>query len=211
MQAKSWTFVKKEKWGEGPWQHEPDKMQFADPETGLPCLIHRGPAGQLCGYVGITEGHKFFGIKYSDCSLPEAKPRGPRPGDGEPTQIGDRTLPPMPERIVKMMQERKQCNEDGHCSHCPEAMLDVHGGITFSEFCLEMRADGHGICHVADPGEPEKVWWFGFDCAHLGDLCPAYGDLLGGRKSVMREGDYRDVAYVQQEIAQLAKQLKALA
>lgn len=41
-----------------------------------------------------------------------------------------------------------------------------HGGLTFSGTC---RGD---ICHVAQDGEPETVWWFGFDCAHAGDLAP---------------------------------------
>jgi hypothetical protein len=42
----------------------------------------------------------------------------------------------------------------------------VHGGLTYSDKC-----SGH-ICHVGDEKNP--VWWFGFDCAHLGDFIPGY-------------------------------------
>ena len=53
-------------WPAGPWQSEPDKMQFPDPETKLPCLVVRGPFGALCGYVGIPPSHPLHGRSYSD-------------------------------------------------------------------------------------------------------------------------------------------------
>jgi hypothetical protein len=59
-----YTTVDKSTWGEGPWQHEPDKVQWADPATGLPCLIVRNFIGALCGYVGIAAGHPYFGKPY---------------------------------------------------------------------------------------------------------------------------------------------------
>ena len=35
--------------------------------TGLPCLVKRSPhIGNLCGYVGVSEGHPWFGKHYSD-------------------------------------------------------------------------------------------------------------------------------------------------
>ena len=44
--------------------------------------------------------------------------------------------------------------------------LDVHGGLTFSDQC-------HGlICHTPEPGEPDHVWWLGFDCLHYRDTSP---------------------------------------
>lgn len=51
----------KTEWGDGPWQGEPDKVQFEDPETGLPCLIVRNRFGALCGYVGVTSDHPLYG------------------------------------------------------------------------------------------------------------------------------------------------------
>lgn len=56
----------KTKWGPGPWQDEPDKVQFEDPATGLPCLIVRNRFGALCGYVGVSASHPWFGKDYSD-------------------------------------------------------------------------------------------------------------------------------------------------
>ena len=61
--------VDKSEWLRGPWDDEPDKKQWKDETTGLPCLIVRGPSGALCGYVGVTEGHPFFQRNYSDLDL----------------------------------------------------------------------------------------------------------------------------------------------
>lgn len=61
--------VDKSAWGEGPWQSEPDKVQWTDPTTGLPCLIVRSPSGALCGYVGIAEGHPAFEQDYSNVDV----------------------------------------------------------------------------------------------------------------------------------------------
>lgn len=45
----------------GQWDSEPDKIQFPDEATRLPCLIVRNRLGGLCGYVGVSEGHPLFG------------------------------------------------------------------------------------------------------------------------------------------------------
>lgn len=55
----------KSTWGPGPWQEEPDKIQWIDPATGLDCLIVRNPMGALCGYVGVLEGHPLHGLDYT--------------------------------------------------------------------------------------------------------------------------------------------------
>jgi len=48
--------------------------------------------------------------------------------------------------------------------------LDVHGGLTFAAPC---DVGEHAvICHVPEPGEPDAVWWLGFDCAHAWDYSP---------------------------------------
>jgi hypothetical protein len=65
-----------------------------------------------------------------------------------------------------------------------------------------LRMHGRAICHSPGLGEPDDVWWFGFDCAHSGDLVPGmplYTGLAGGV--------YRDQAYVRGECAKLAAQL----
>ncbi len=74
--------------------------------------------------------------------------------------------------------------------------VSVHGGLTYANKCTG------AICHTPEPGESDDVWWFGFDCGHGGDLTPRHlGEFL-------RNGDvYRTIAYVQDEVENLAAQL----
>lgn len=162
-----WT-IDKSAWGEGMWTDEPDKIQFTDETTGLPCLIVRGPSGSLCGYVGVSEGHPWFGCRY----------------DSPVNTIG------------------------GTWGDCPATLTEVHGALTYSKPCQGDDEEDRSICHIPEPGQPDHVWWFGFDCAHLGDLSPAW-DLLTTRLGDSgRDGEqYRDVAYVRGQCASLAAQL----
>lgn len=51
----------------GPWDTEPDQMEWSDGDTGLRCLIKRTPQlGNLCGYVGVPPGHPLHGQDYPD-------------------------------------------------------------------------------------------------------------------------------------------------
>lgn len=43
----------KDKWGPGPWQDEPDYMEWIDQDTGYPCKVRRNHDGAWCGYVGV--------------------------------------------------------------------------------------------------------------------------------------------------------------
>jgi hypothetical protein len=175
MKIQEWTFIDKSDWGEGQWQREPDKMQWPDPETGLPCLALRHPTfGNWCGYVGVPPEHPFHGRAYYACSLPE------------------------------------KCEDDGeYCEHSIERELDPHGGVTFADSCVEEDKE-HGICHVPDQGEPDDIWWFGFDCAHLDDASPgrrAMDRKYGIPSTVFGANVYRDLQYVRQECAAMARQL----
>jgi hypothetical protein len=87
--------------------------------------------------------------------------------------------------------------------------IDVHGGLTYANSC----SPEIGICHVPRPGEPEDLWWLGFDCAHAWDVVPSLlstrirtvvGDLLD-----FPENRYRDLGYVRSECASLASQVAA--
>jgi hypothetical protein len=144
------TTIDKSTWGSGPWQSEPDKVQWPDPATGLPCLIVRNYGGALCGYVGVSEGHPYFKKEYGDVDV------------------------------------------------------SVHGGLTYSGLCT-----GH-ICHIPEPGEPDHVWWLGFDCGHFMDVSPAYL-ARHPEESVFSRGYYRDLTYVREQVTQLAAQLKEAA
>jgi hypothetical protein len=48
-----------------------------------------------------------------------------------------------------------------------------------------------------------EYWWFGFDCAHANDLQPG---SVAGRTFDWQQ--YRDIAYVKDEVESLASQLK---
>lgn len=152
METRTWAFIDKSEWLRGPWDSEPDKKQWTDPTTGLPCMIRRGPPGALCGYVGVPEGHPAFA---------------------------------------------RSCSKVDN--------IEVHWGLTYSDFC-EAGEPEHGICHIPSPGEPDRVWWFGFDCAHAGDLTPAPMYCFASRSNEA----YRDFGYVTAECTRLAAQLSAM-
>lgn len=54
------------RWGDGPWRDEPDRLEWRDSATGLPCLIRRGPLGNWCGYVALAPDHPLHGTDYDD-------------------------------------------------------------------------------------------------------------------------------------------------
>lgn len=160
MIEQEWTHTDKSSWGPGPWQGEPDKKQWTDQATGLPCLIKRNDGGALCGYVGVPEGHPWYRADYS------------------------------------------------HVDPHPE----VHGGLTYADFCMEEGNQAKTICHIPEPGEPDNVWWLGFDCAHFRDASPAYHRTYAeaGIAHTLSE-TYKTIAYVTAECASLAKQAAEVA
>lgn len=65
LSKREWRHVDKSKWGPGPWQDEPDKIQWIDSATNLDCLMVRHEKyGHWCGYVGVPPGHPFHGQHY---------------------------------------------------------------------------------------------------------------------------------------------------
>jgi hypothetical protein len=84
--------------------------------------------------------------------------------------------------------------------------VDVHDGLTYSHSC---QGD---ICHVPQPGESDDVWWFGFDCGHLGDYLPGVAAHLRliGHAYPDPDAVYCMLAYVQAETNRLADQLVAM-
>lgn len=83
--------------------------------------------------------------------------------------------------------------------------LRAHGGVNFSSMCQEDAENG--VCHVPDPGEPEHVWWFGFDCSHGFDYSPAYECRFP--LELRTEWTYRDLRYAKDQCVNLALQLAA--
>ena len=100
---------------------------------------------------------------------------------------------------------------EGHPAHgvdCDNVRIsenewpDVHGGLTFAAACHEGDDPSQFICHIPQAGRPDKVWWFGFDCAHSGDLCPSMKEY-----GFSDHDSYKDFPYVIRDVESLAKQL----
>ena|SRR5713226_7350729 len=153
MKEKTWKFIDKSSWPDGPWKTEPDKIQWIDKKTGLDCLMVRNNLmGFWWGYVGVTKEHKHYMTGYNDINN-----------------------------------------------------VNVHGDLTFAAKC-QQEDKGHGICHIPENGRPNDIWWFGFDCAHHGDLYPQTL-TLGFPKLFSNSAKYRDMTYVKKEVRHLARQL----
>jgi hypothetical protein len=97
-----------------------------------------------------------------------------------------------------------------HGADWPDA--DVHGGVTYGGFCQEGPEEAT-ICHVPGPGEPELLYWIGFDCAHAWDIAPAMEAWLADAgapwprpPAELGGATYRAAAYVKAECASLARQ-----
>jgi hypothetical protein len=168
--------VDKSAWARGPWDDEPDKRQWTDPATGLPCLAVRHPTlGHWCGYAGVPAGHPAHGVEFYTSPIGE---------DGAPIELTP----------VQLAVES----------------LDAHGGVTFSAPCQETTDPAHGVCHVPAPGEPDDVWWFGFDCAHCYDLSPGMAVYSPQYTEIQKTDTYRPLAYVIDQAQTLAAQLAAM-
>jgi hypothetical protein len=60
--------VDKSAWGEGPWQAEPNRVDFE--HAGLPCFVKRNPRlGFWCGYAGVAPGHPCWGKQYDELEV----------------------------------------------------------------------------------------------------------------------------------------------
>lgn len=156
-----------------PWFQEDNKVDFE--ADGLLCAMRRGPLDHWCGYVAIPASHPWFGKSYTDGIKPTADMLGPRTADDHGAiDLFCQVL------SGKLPEEELQIT----------LAMRVHGGLTYAG----------GKLPTAD--EPDGNWWFGFDCAHAGDLAP--GLLEYGRY----DGDiYRDQQYVVAECQSLAAQL----
>jgi len=136
--------IDKSGWGPGPWQDEPDRVEWR--HRGLPCMAIRATLGHWCGYIAVPPGHALYGRDYNDVDA------------------------------------------------------DVHGGLTYARKCARH------ICHVPRKGEPENVYWFGFDCAHYSDLSPGI-EARNGLPNFSKDSTYRTLVYVKKQTNKLADQL----
>lgn len=208
MQTKEYTTVDKSTWERGEWDNEPDKKQWLDEETGLPCLIVRGCiTGALCGYVGVPKGHPAYRYHYDGCS-PRRAARNHRIFKKQ-ARLSKRGF--SPQESSKRAGKTRWSGRKGN----PVSDLQVHGGLTFAGVCRDHGSESKGICHLPEPGESDIIWWLGFDCAHHMDVSPMMNARLAElsiKSPLIFEGcGYRNLAYVTAEVQSLAKQLKAIA
>lgn len=54
------------RWPDGPWNQEPDQIEWMDDDTGYKCVIRRNDFGSLCGYVAVPSTHPAHGINAAD-------------------------------------------------------------------------------------------------------------------------------------------------
>jgi len=95
---------------------------------------------------------------------------------------------------------------------------EAHGGVNYAGYCQDGAEDRPGVCHIPEPGRPDRVWWLGFDCSHAHDATPTMdvrllkvGIDMASLSSDLFPRIYRTIDYVRAEVAYLAGQVQAAA
>lgn len=146
-------------------------------QAGFPAIVIMTDLGHRCGYVGVPEGHPLYGLSYSSETIALDPP-------SQNETLGKRS----PMLLLKLMGKDIWPTS-------PDAVFDVHGGITYS--------DGHVTKETKEMG----LWWFGFDCAHAGDA-PAPGYKYAEIATWRMEGVHRTLEFCEAECESLAQQIK---
>lgn len=166
---------------DAPWLDEPTDIAFE--HAGLQCVMHRKDTlFHWCGYIGIPKDHPLFGVGRSE----ESPVLGAALEQRLEHPVGE-----SPSFAVLMSLL------GGSIGGSPGVVFEVHGGITWDG----PYPGGH------PEREAEGLWWYGFDCAHAGDLSPRYalaaiGDFPGHQ--------WRDQNYARRQTERLAEQLAAI-
>jgi hypothetical protein len=222
METKEYRdILDKSEWGAGDWQHEPDKVQWPDEATGLACLAVRGPHGGWCGYVGVAPSHPWHTKDYSTCVVPtlhESHEGGEENYHFNCTPEGILRVHggvTFADSCADLSRKEWQQVKTSLPKWAAEALVYPRGDSARRLKTYAPLADSFekwqaykqatSICHLPAPGEPDNVWWFGFDCAHSGDHSPAYD------RGPRYRGIYRTLEYVRGQCRSLAKQLADVA
>lgn len=207
MTLRTYRHLPRAGWLPGPWLTEPDRVEWVDEATRLPCLVlRREGLGHLCGYVGVPPDHPAHGLNYDGITQAETDEKR--------------------RRWDEMMERQRDLREKG--LDFEEAMkAAMHGGTPFDpkpvgagELVAELRA--HGGLTFAGPRQGYKAldgvgfvredladtdwWFFGFDCAHAFDAT-GFAAPMAFLLASLQVGEYRDVTYVMDECSDLAAQL----
>lgn len=142
------TSIDKSAWRQGPWNEEPDRINFTT-ASGLDASINRVThSGCLCGYVGVDATHPWFGKEYG-AQVSASAEQLARPIDTDKISII---------AVLLMAMGGDAPANDANI----DCLLHVHGGVTYAD-------SGRAAF-----GEDPDLWYFGFDCSHSGDTTPAY-------------------------------------
>lgn len=186
----------KETWGGDQWKDEPDRKEWRDEATGMPCLALRNSMGAWCGYVAVAPTHPAHGLHYDGAPDAEAQRHSEiarkRLKIFSKLMDGGADFSAASEKAWEGAPDRPEPTDAG----VELRDVNVHGGLTYAGAC-----NGH-ICHTPAEGESDDAWWFGFDCSHAGDYTP---QLKHHTDEV-----YRDLPYIERECASLASQLHAM-
>lgn len=153
-------------------------------ESGLRAVVMLTEMGHRCGYVGIPKEHPLCGVEYNE-RTPALKPNMTRSTE----KMGPIQL------LAAACKEHDELNT-------PEYVFEVHGGITFS-------GNGRGEYPV-----PSELWWYGYDCAHAGDLPEPdshMGRIYAEMQFAERDGVIRTLDFCVAECESLASQLSEVA
>jgi hypothetical protein len=147
-------------------------------ESGLKacCVLCRGT--HRCGYVGVNEDNFLYGVKCSQ-SIEKLKDAYHKAMD---INMDDNKR-----NSISILSNSMKDEEE---RYSPEMAFNVHGGLTFS--------NGGGDNDYPIPGD---TWWFGFDCAHLGDA------NIDGSGYCEDDAVVRSFDYVVDECENLAQQI----
>lgn len=139
----------------------------------LCCVVRMSHNGCLCGYVGVSETNELFGKNY-DYKIK---------ANLDEIQFNGNYLGLLSSALDP---DRKE-------DEAPLYMaIQVHCGLTYSE--------PHLI--YIDENVSGKLWWFGFDTAHSGDM-----RVFVDANRDNFDDTYRDFEFVENETKQLAEQL----
>ena len=188
--------IDKTKWGDGPWQNEPDRVQWT--HRGFLCLLDRHQTwGSWNGYVAVEPGHPWHGRNMSDFVRPQEPI--PRVHAGLSwTSISD-----------EFRYYRPPSQTDEEAGFQAAILADPCDYVSQGVYADWLDEHGRGK-EAAILRLVPRLWWVGFDCGHGGlDYVPA---LMGnypnpvGLDGVPRQlGVYRDVVYASQEVESLAR------
>lgn len=160
-------------------------QEFEFPQGFHGLIVQHPDLGHLHGYVGVPPEHPFYELQYRQCAL-GCSGRWTSLSEiwEEIYRLNPEFGPPPALAPGGSFQVWDCISEQGHV--CPDRVLVVHGGVTYSDRNIEGMRPG--------------LWYFGFDAAHFGDLVPGYP---------FTKGDvYRDQGYVAGEVEQLYQQLR---